>query len=207
MFNIAAPTCPSSTCLSWLALAMPLGTLVPAAAQDMPLRADRLTAASPASGSNAALSVSLEVHAVDSRFQAATSGDGGPGTELAGLNYRLWIKQGRADVGVGLGSLGYVLPLGNGHKTLVGVVPTVSIGMRYHMSQKHMLFADASSARGLGVDPATTQVRAKVGLEWKPARSTLGLEYRALGMQLNSGARLSLTARRGGPALYLRSTF
>lgn len=207
MFNIAAPTCPNATCLSWPALAMLLGNLVPASAQDMPWRSALLTAASPDSGSASALSASLEVHAVDSHVQAAAFGDGRQGTELAGLNYRLWIKQGRADVGIGLGSLGHVLTLGGGHKALVGLVPTASIGMRYHVSQQHTLFADASGARGLGVDPATTQFKAKVGLEWKPARSTLGLEYRALGMQLNAGARLSLTARRGGPALYLRSTF
>lgn len=163
-------------CLSWLALAMLLGNLVPAAAQDMPWRSATVTTASPASGLDAVLSASLEVHAVDSHFRAATSGDGGPVTELAGLNYRLWIKQGRADVGVGLGSLGYVLPLDDGHKTLVGVVPTLSIGTRYPMSQQHTLFADASGARGLGVNPATAQVKAKVGLEWKPARSILGLE-------------------------------
>ena len=186
---------------------MLLGALVPAAAQDMPLRAARLATAAPAAGSDSALSSSFEVQAVISHVHAAAFAGGRTGPEMAGINYRLWITQGRADVGVGLGSLGYVLPSGEGHKTVVGAMPTVSIGMRYRMSEQHLLFADASGARGLGVDPSATLVTTKVGLEWKPARSRLGLEHGALGMQLDSGMRLSLKSRRGGPALYLRNTF
>ena len=207
MSNIAAPACSRSTWSSWLAVSLLLGALVPAAAQDMPLRAARLAAASSAAGSDAALSSSFEVQAVNSHVQAAASGGGRTGPEMSGINYRLWITQGRADVGVGLGSLGYVLPSGDGHRTVVGAVPTVSIGMRYRMSEQHLLFADASGARGLGVDPAAALVTTKVGLEWKPARSSLGFEHGALGMQLDSGMRLSLKSRRGGPALYLRNTF
>lgn len=207
MFNIAAPTCLRSTRSSWLAVSMLLGALLPAAAQDMPLHAARLAAASLAAGSDAALSSSFEVQAVNRHVPAAASADGRTGPEMAGINYRLWITQGRADVGVGLGSLGYVLPTGEGHRTVVGAVPTVSIGMRYRMSAQHLLFADASGARGLGGDPAATQVTTKLGLEWKPARSSLGFERGALGMQLDSGMRLSLKSRRGGPALYLRNTF
>ena len=208
MFNIAAPACSRWTCSSWLALSLLLGTLVAATAQDMPLRAARLAAASSSAGSDAALSSSLEVQAVNSHVQAAASGGGRTGPEMAGINYRLWITQGRADVGVGLGSLGYALPSGAGPRTVVGgAVPTVSIGMRYRMSEQHLLFADASGARGLGVDPSATLVTTKVGLEWKPARSSLGFEHGALGMQLDSGMRLSLKSRRGGPALYLRNTF
>ena len=207
MFNIAVPTCSRSTCSLWLALSMLLGALVPAAAQDMPLRAARLAAASPAADFDAALSSSFEVQAVNSHVQAAASGGGRTGPEMAGINYRLWITQGRAGVGGGLGSLGYVLPSGDGLRTVVGAVPTVSIGMRYRMSEQHLLFADASGARGLGGDPAVTQVTTKVGLEWKPARSSLGFEHGALGMQLDSGMHLSLKSRRGGPALYLRNTF
>lgn len=207
MFNIATPASLRQTCSSWLALSMLLGALVPAAAQDMPLRAARLVAASPATGLDAALSSSFEVQAVNSHVQAGASGGGRTGPEMAGVNYRLWITQGRTDVGVGLGSLGYVLPSGDGLRTVVGAVPTVSIGTRYRMSQQHLLFADASGARGLGIDPAATQVTTKVGLEWKPARSSLGLEHGALGMQLNSGMRLSLKSRRGGVALYLRNSF
>ena len=207
MFNIAVPTCSRSTCSLWLALSMLLGALVPAAAQDMPLRAARLAAASPAAGLDATLSSSFEVQAVNSHVQAAASGGGRTGPEMAGINYRLWITQGRADVGMGLGSLGYVLPSGDGRRTVVGAVPTVSIGMRYRMSEQHLLFADASGARGLGGDPAAALVTTKVGLEWKPARSSLGFEHGALGMQLDSGMRLSLKSRRGGPALYLRNTF
>ena len=188
---------------------MLLGALAPVAAQDMSLRAARLAGAAPAAGLDATLSSSFEVQAVNHHVLAAASGGGRTGPEMAGINYRLWLTQGRADVGVGLGSLGYVLPSGHGHghRTVVGAVPTVSIGMRYRMSEQHLLFADASGARGLGVDPAAMQITTKVGLEWKPARSRLGLEHGALGMQLDSGMRLSLKSRRGGPALYLRNTF
>ena len=207
MFNIAAPACSRWTCSWWLALSLLLGTLVAATAQDMPLRAARLAAASSSAGSDVALSSSLEVQAVNSHVQVAASGGRRTGPEMSGINYRLWITQGRADVGVGLGSLGYALPSGAGPRTVVGAVPTVSIGMRYRMSEQHLLFADASGARGLGVDPSATLVTTKVGLEWKPARSRLGLEHGALGMQLDSGMRLSLKSRRGGPALYLRNTF
>lgn len=182
---------------------MLLGTLVPAAAQELPWRA----ATRPAAGSDAALSSSFEVQAVNSHVQAAATGSGRTGPEMAGINYRLWITQGRADVGVGLGSLGHVLPSGDGLRAVGGAVPTVSIGMRYRVSEQHLLFADASGARGLGSDPAAMQVVTKVGLEWKPSRSRLGLEHGALGMQLDSGMRLSLKSRRGGPALYLRNTF
>lgn len=173
---------------------MLLGALVPAAA-------------SPAAGSDTTLSSSFEVQAVNSHIQGATLGGGRTGPEVAGVNYRLWITQGRADVGVGLGSLGHVLPSGDGHRAVVGAMPVLTIGMRYRMSQQHLLFADASGARGLGGDPAAMQVITKVGLEWKPARSSMGFEHGALGMRLDSGVRLSLKSRRGGPALYLRSTF
>lgn len=42
---------------------------------------------------------------------------------------------------------------------------------------------------------------------WKPARQALGFERGALGMQLDSGARLSIKSRRGGLALTLRQAF
>lgn len=207
MFKRAAPACSRSTCSSWPALSLLLGALLPAAAQDTPLRAATWSTAALAAGSDAALSSSIEVQAVSSNDQAVAPGAGRTVTELAGINYRLWITQGRADVGVGLGSLGHVVPSGDGHRTVVGAVPTVSIAMRYRMSEQHLLFAEASGARGLGGDAAAMRVTTKVGLEWRPARSSLGFEHGALGMQLDSGMRLSLKSRRGGPALYLRNTF
>ncbi len=207
MFNIAAPTCARLTGSLWLALPMLLGALLPAAAQDMPVHVARLVVASPAAGSDAALSSSFEVQAMNRPVHAAPSAGGRTGPELTGINYLHWITQTRADVGVGLGALGHALPPGDGHRTAVGAVPTVPVAMRYRMSAHQLLFADASGARGLGGGPAATQVTAKVGLEWKPARSRLIFEHGALGMQLDSGMRLSLKSRRGGLAVYLRNTF
>lgn len=206
MFNIATPACTRSTCSLGLALSTLLLGPAPAAAQDLQLRAGALAAASRATGSDVALSSSFELNAVNSRLQPAAAGDA-RAAELAGINARLWITQGRADVGVGLGSLGYVLPPRDGLRTVAGAVPTVSIGMRYRMSPQHLLYADASRVRGLGLDPTATVVSTKLGVEWKPARSTLGFEHGAIGMQLDSGFRLSLKSRRGGPALYLRNSF
>jgi hypothetical protein len=206
MFNTAAPTCTRSTCSLGLALSTLLLGTAPAAAQDMQLRAGALAAASRATGSNAALSSSFELNAVKNRVQPAAAGET-RAAELAGIDVRLWITQGRADVGVGLGSLSNILPSGDGLRTVAGAVPSVSIGMRYRISDRHLLFADAAAARGLGADPAVTYVSTKLGVEWKPARSTLGFEHGAIGMQLDSGFRLSLKSRRGGPALYLRNSF
>lgn len=183
-----------------------------AAAQDLQLRAGALTAASLAGrGDDTLATTSFEVTAVRSRLQAPDAPlprlDGRPGDELAGVNYRLWMTRGRADVGFGLGSLGYLLPSADGPRSLVGAVPTLTLGMRVRVSDQHLLFADATGARGLGANPAATHVATKLGMEWKPARSTVGFDHGALGVQLDSGYRLSLKSRRGGPVLYLRNTF
>ena len=130
----------------------------------------------------------------------------GEGTELAGLNYRLWMSHGRTDVGVGFGPLAHVEPTMHGPTRLSGSVPSVTLGLRFRVSDEHLLFADASRAR-LGPDPDATYVTAKLGYEWKPAKSALGFEHGALGVQLDSGYRLSLKVRHGKPALYLRAQF
>lgn len=88
-----------------------------------------------------------------------------------------------------------------------GAVPTASIAMHYRISDRHVLFANAAQAGGLGANPATNDISTKLGVEWKPSRSTLGFEHGAIGVQLDSGFRLSLKSRRGGPVLYLRNSF
>jgi hypothetical protein len=57
------------------------------------------------------------------------------------------------------------------------------------------------------VVPPVGELTTQLGLEWQPTRSTLGFEPGALGLQLNTGYRLSLKARHGAPVLYLRTTF
>jgi len=96
---------------------------------------------------------------------------------------------------------------GEAPQALVGVVPALSLGVRYHVTAEHALFADASRASSLGAGPPLVYVGTKVGVEWKPAKTTLGLERGAVGMQLESGYRVSLKVRHGGPSLYLRGQF
>jgi hypothetical protein len=61
--------------------------------------------------------------------------------------------------------------------------------------------------RGLGAEVPGNYVNTKVGMEWKPAKRTLGFEHGAVGMQLDSGYRLALKPRHGGLGLYLRGQF
>jgi hypothetical protein len=186
-------------------LALLLAALGEAAAQDLPLRAaaEAETAAALGRADSALTAPSFELSAVRGRLPGP---DGRSSTELAGLNYRLWMSHGRADVGVGFGPLAHVEPTMHGPTRLSGSVPSVTLGLRFRVSDEHLLFADASRAR-LGPDPDATYVTAKLGYEWKPAKSALGFEHGALGVQLDSGYRLSLKVRHGKPALYLRAKF
>lgn len=128
--------------------------------------------------------------------------------DLAGSEYRLLTSRGRTDVVISLQAQGYEPPISdNGNAGPSGTAPSVSMGLRYRMTGRHLLFADATGARGPGASLAADQVSAKVGVEWTPSKMTMGFEQGALGMQLASGYRLSLKARHGGPALYLRSRF
>jgi hypothetical protein len=192
-----------------------LGCLCEAVAQDLPLRASHWADMSLSGHSDErATSTSFEVTAVRSHLAPAAALpdlDGRATRPLAGVSYRAWMLRGRTGVGIGLGSLGYVVPstddLVHARETVVGAVPTVTLGLRYHVSDEYRLFADASGARGLGSDRAAAHVGSKVGVEWQPAKSTLGFERGAIGLQLDSGYRLSLKARRGGALLYLRGRF
>lgn len=136
-------------------------------------------------------------------------------SDLASVTYRIWRSHGRADVGVGVATLGYLVPAADGRaggrldssQTLVAAVPALSMGVRYRVTDEHAVFADAYRARGAAAGTADVGYGTKLGVEWRPAKATLGLEHGALGMQLESGYRLSLRVRHGGPSLYLRSQF
>ncbi len=128
--------------------------------------------------------------------------------EMAGSEYRLLNSRGRTDIVISLQALGYAPPISDGANTGLPVaVPSVTLGLRYRMTGRHLLFADATGAQRLGANLAADQASAKIGVEWTPSKMTMGFEQGALGMQLASGYRLSLKARHGGPALYLRSRF
>jgi hypothetical protein len=141
----------------------------------------------------------------------ALTPDGRPMNELASIQYRLWKSHGRADFGMGLGTIGYVQPsLGlraDGPVTLSGAAPLVSVGMRYRVSTESAVFADASGTRALPPDTSGAYVSTKIGMEWKPAQSHFGFEGGALGIHFDSGYKLSLKARRDGLGVYLRSQF
>ena len=196
-----------------------LAGLCEVAAADEPsvLAAYRDGVAVPGAARNdeSAVQTSYEISTVRGRMLAPPATLGNVDTrltnDLAGVNYRVWMSHGRADVGVGVGTLGYLSPSsdgrGDGARALVGAVPTVTVGMRYRMSKEHSVFADASGARGLGAEAAGAYYNTKVGMEWKPAKSRLGLERGALGFHFDSGYKLSLKARAGGLAVYLRNTF
>ena len=88
-----------------------------------------------------------------------------------------------------------------------GAEPIASMELRFKVTDEHALFADARRAPDAAAGPADGGYRTRLGLEWRPAKATLGLEQGALGMQLESGYRLSLRLRHGGPSLYVRSQF
>ncbi len=79
---------------------------------------------------------------------------------------------------------------------LAGRTTQEPAGLNYRVWVSHGGRADH------GVDMGT-----RVGLEWMPAKSNFGLAQGALGLQLESGYRLSLKLRRGGPTVYLRGQF
>lgn len=136
-------------------------------------------------------------------------------SELAAVTYRVWRSHGRAEVGVGVATLGYLVPSADGRasaragapQALVGVVPALSMGLRYRVTDEHAVLADAYRARALAAGAVDVAYGTKLGVEWRPAKATLGLEHGALGMQLESGYRLSLKVRHGGLSLYVRSQF
>lgn len=85
--------------------------------------------------------------------------------------------------------------------------PVTTTGLRWRLSDQHLPFADAVRARSLGPNPNETQVASRVGMEWMSAEPRFGLQQGALGIQLDSGYRMSLRTRHGGLALYLRGKF
>ena len=132
---------------------------------------------------------------------------GRPLYELGGIGYRWWVRHGRAELGLGIGTVGYLVapidaPAGTPQALLHGA-STVTIGWRWSVGERSLLYADASGMRRYGAD----LVQAKVGVEWKARTSRLGFERGALGVRFDSGYRMSLRAKRGGLGVYLRSQF
>ena len=78
--------------------------------------------------------------------------------------------------------------------------------MRYRTSARSSVFADAASWHGNGFDGADA-VAGKVGIEFKSAKSRFNIAYGGLGLKLACYARVTVRMRRGGLALFMRSTF
>jgi len=137
--------------------------------------------------------------------------DGRTLSEIAGVNYQVWMSHGRAGVGVGVGTLGYVTPRPDGRiegpVALTGASPTVSVGLRYRVTRDSTVYAGASGVHNLGTEAPANYVNTKVGMEWKPAKRSFGFDHGAIGMTLDSGYKLSLKPRHGGLGVYLRGQF
>lgn len=152
-------------------------------------------------------------HMVSSAPPRPVTGDGLTPSALTGVSYRWWLGHGRGNVGLGVGTLGYVMPSQAGHSpgadggVIMGSAPTVTLGVRYSMTRDAALYADALGVRGLGEDRRAGYYNTQVGLEWKNALSRLGFENGAFGFKLDSGYKMSLKLRRNGVGLYFRSQF
>lgn len=143
---------------------------------------------------------------------ALQQADGRTMDQLAGVDYRVWMQRGRTAVALGVGTLGYVQQPafdrrgGDGPMTLANTAPTVSVALRMRMSPESAVYADATGSRGFGPAPDPF-VNTKVGIEWKPAKSRFGFDGSRLALQLDSGYKVSLRARKGGIGVYVRGQF
>lgn len=134
--------------------------------------------------------------------------------ELVELSYRWWASQGRADLGLGLGTIAYVarptgiLPglAGDGATLPLGAGTVLTLGMRYRTSERSALFADAAGVRGLPVDRGDVVV-GKVGIEFKSARSRWNIAYGGLGLRFAGDTRMTLRVRKGGVSVYMHRSF
>lgn len=135
-------------------------------------------------------------------------------SESVELGYRWWLSRGRADLGLGLGTLAYVtrpsgsLPGlgGDAGATALASGTVLTLGMRYRTSEHSAVFADAAGWRGAG-STGNDAVVGKVGLEFKAAQSRWNIAYGGLGLQLAGDTRMALRLRRGGLAIAMRRSF
>ena len=135
-------------------------------------------------------------------------------TDLTELSYRRWASSGRADVGVGVGSVMLVeRPTGllsgrpaDGAARSAGSGTMLMLGLRYRTTEHSSVYADAAHVRGLGLD-GEDRVVSKVGVQFKAAQSDWKIAYGGLGFRLAGDARMTVKLRRSGVAVYMRRTF
>lgn len=178
-----------------------------AAQEDRPLLAMR--------GDEAAARITQEV--ADERSLGPASAtprvylEGRATGDWPGAGVRLWLSSGRAAFGVGIVARGPLPPSpaapSDGSNAAAGPALNLTLGVRYRMSNEHSVFADAYGAHGAHTDYGTALGTSRFGVDWKPAKAKFGFERGAFGLRLDSGYRLTLRARRGGAAVYLRGQF
>jgi len=132
---------------------------------------------------------------------------GRPYTDMSGVTVRLWSRHGRSNLGLGVGTVGFVAPSPDGAMPLRSALATVTVGVRYAVSGETAVYADATSARDLIANAAPGLYNTKVGMEWQPAKSRFGFEGRSFGIQLQSGYRMSFRLKSGGLGIYFRGNF
>lgn len=133
--------------------------------------------------------------------------------EITEVSYRWWATAGRADLGLGLGTVAYMArPTG----TLVGLPAdatplalgsgtVLTLGMRYRTSASSVLYADAAGVRGPGFEG--DRVVGKLGIEFQAAQSRWNLGYGGLGLKLSGDTRMLLRVRKGGVLVSMRASF
>jgi hypothetical protein len=127
-------------------------------------------------------------------------------TDMSGVTVRWWARHGRSNLGLGVGTVGFVAPSPDGAVPLRSALPTVTVGVRYAVSGETAVYADATRARDLLASAAPGLYNTKVGMEWQPAKSRFGFEGRSLGIQLQSGYRMSFRVKSGGLGIYFRGS-
>jgi hypothetical protein len=131
-------------------------------------------------------------------------------TGLVDVSNRVWLGWGRVAFGVGIGTQSARLdqPIDSLQPPPPQAVrPSMSLGWRYNLTDSSSFYAGASAARAWGEPDALPQYGARAGVEWKTARSRLGFDGGRLGLQLDSGYRMSIRTRSGGLQVALRRNF
>jgi len=124
--------------------------------------------------------------------------------EIDSNSYRVSLSRGKLDLGVGFDA-----PAGAGTRAvrsvdpagpIVPALPSLSVGLRSVTagSPLNSLIARASAD---GATPAATQ---RVGLEWKPAPSSVFVRG---GLRLTGDERVTMKVRSGRVGLYMKRTF
>jgi hypothetical protein len=163
--------------------------------------------AAPAEAAWRAPRVTIERSFVLPSSAAPLEPSGRPYNDMSGVTVRWWSRHGRSNLGVGVGTVGFIAPSPDGAVPLRSALPTVTLGVRYAVSGETAVYADATRARDFAADAAPGLYNTKVGMEWQPAKSRFGFEGRSIGIQLQSGYRMSFRVKSGGLGIYFRGNF